>query len=104
MANLKYSTLNGRMPHLMMSVCTNSQGAFAVFVIIMSHCVLHGLARPSFLVVLFHILALFLAVATFVYCFLEFPYNGCRNSSSSGCDVDKVAVPMDGVLMHRPFL
>lgn len=103
-ANLKYSTLNRRMSPVWWVLCTNSQGAFAVFVIIVSHCMLHGLARPSFLIVILHVLALFLAIATFVYCFLEFPYNGCRNSSSKGCQVDKVAVPMDGVLMYCPFL
>jgi len=75
-----------------------------VFVIIVSHCVLHGLARPSFLVVFFHIIAMLFAVATFVYCFLEFPYAECRNSNSKGCNIDKVAVPMDGVLMYYPPL
>ena len=56
------------------------------------------------MIVLLHILAMFLAIATFVYCFLEFPYNDCRNSSSKGCQVDKAAVPMDGVLMyHNPI-
>jgi putative exporter of polyketide antibiotics len=71
-----------------------------VFVVIFSHFAFHGLARPSFLVVLFHIIAMLFAVATFVYCFLQFPYQECRNSSSQGCNVDKVAVPMDGVLMY----
>jgi len=100
MANLEYSPLDSCMSHSM--VCTNSQGAFAVFVILVSHMVLHGSARPSFLVVLFHILAMLFAVATFVYCFLEFPYQECRNITSNGCNVDKVAVPMDGVLMYCP--
>src|SRR5271155_706858 len=98
MANLEYSSFNSRRSHWI--VCANAEGAFAVFVILLSHMVLHGLARPSFLVLLFHIFSMLFAVATFVYCFLEFPYQECRNSSSEACNVDKVAVPMDGVLMY----
>jgi len=73
-----------------------------MFVIIVSHFLLHRSARPSFVVLLLHVVAMLFAVATFVYCFLDFPYKECRHSSSKGCKVDKAAVPMDGVLMYYP--
>lgn len=77
------------------------QGAFGVFVVIVSHFVLHGAARPVAPVLLFHILAMGFAIATFVYCFLNFPYTECKNAGSGGCNVEKAAVPMDGVLMYK---
>ena len=81
-----------------------TQGAVAVFVVIVAHFALRRLARPAIVIVLFHILSLFLDIATFVYCFMHFPYNQCRSgsysSSSKGCKVDKAAVPIVGVLMY----
>jgi energy-coupling factor transporter transmembrane protein EcfT len=80
------------------------QGAVAVFVVVVAHFALRRLVRPAIVIVLFHILSLFLDIATFVYCFMHFPYNQCRNgsysSSSKGCKVDKAAVPIVGVLMY----
>ena len=81
-----------------------TQGATAVFVVIVGHFALRRLARPSLAIVLLYILSLLLDIATFVYCFMHFPYDQCRNgsysSSSKGCKVDKAAVPIVGVLMY----
>jgi len=83
-------------------------GATAVFVVIVAHFALRRIARPSLAIVVLEILSLFLDIATFVYCFMHFPYNQCRSGSYSsatkGCKVDKAAVPIVGVLMGLFFI
>jgi len=75
-----------------------------VFVVVVAHFALRKLTRPALMIVIFHLFSLLLDIATFVYCFMRFPYDECRNdsniSSSKGCKVDKAAVPMVGVLMY----
>jgi len=106
MANRQYPHVNSCISHLVASQA-NSQGAFAVFVVIVAHFSLRKLARPATTIVLFHILSLLLDIAAFVYCFMHFPYDQCRNgsysSASKGCKVDKAAVPLVGVLMYGLF-
>jgi len=83
---------------------TNRQGAVGVFVVVVAHFALRKFARPAIVIVVFHFLSLLLDIAAFVYCFMHFPYDQCRNDSysgsSKGCKVDEAAVPMVGVLMY----
>jgi hypothetical protein len=72
-----------------------------VFVVIVAHFLLRGAGGPHIWIVFLHILAFAMALGTFVYSFLNFPYNDCRNTSGGkGCQIDKAAVPLDGVLMY----
>ena len=41
-----------------------------------------------------------MALGTFIYSFLNFPYKTCRKSSLKGCKIDKAVVPLDGILMY----
>ena len=71
-----------------------------MFVIIVAHCLLRRSGQPGIAIVLLHVLAFAMALGTFIWCFMNFPYQDCRNGSiTDGCGTEKAAVPMDGVLM-----
>ena len=72
-----------------------------MFVIIVAHFLLRRAARPGAGIVLLHVLAFAMALGTFVWCFINFPYADCRNGTIvDGCKTEKAAVPIDGVLMY----
>jgi hypothetical protein len=71
-----------------------------MFVTIASHFLLRRAARPGAAVLVLHVLAFAMALGTFIWCFLHFPYAECRDGTiEEGCKTEKAAVPMDGVLM-----
>lgn len=52
-------------------------------------------------IVVLHVLAFAMALATFTWYFLHLPYDECpKGKIEEGCKTEKAAVPMDGVLMY----
>ena len=68
-------------------------------VVIIAHLAFGGFTRPILCVGLLHIITFAFDLAVFIVALTYPPYiNGCANSTYQGCQIDRAAIGLDGVL------
>jgi hypothetical protein len=77
-------------------VVADSQGAWSLFVCLASFC-----CRTPPLAVILRVIAVILDLVAFIVALTNFPFSsGCSSNGSTGCQVLKAAIGIDGALWY----
>jgi len=78
---------------------SDTQGAWSILVVILAHLAFGGFTRPILCVGFLHIVTFAFDLAVFIVALTYPPYiNGCSTSTSKGCQIERAAIGLDGVL------